>query len=117
MEVHSSGVSDSLGGLVHTIVWNPPVNNPHPKKRQEGWIVDLGLIHLLEPFGPSDHVGPKTIIKEEVWIYIMPPLIVGGFSILPSLDDPMEGVLGDLSFSVSVSNNRNEEGNTSKVEG
>ena len=110
-------MSHGLSGLVHTVVRGFPVDNPHLKKRQEDWIVNLGSVHLSKPFCPSDHVGPKPIIEEEVWIHIMPPLVVGSDCIFYSFHDSMEGILGDLSFSISISSSRNKEGNTSKVDG
>ena len=58
-----------------------------------------------------DHIGPETIIKEEVWVYVLPPSIVGSLSILSSLHNPVIGILGDLQLSVSVSTSRNKEGN------
>ena len=58
-----------------------------------------------------DHVGPELIVKEEVRVDIPPPLIVGSRLIFPSLPNPMEGILGNLQFSISVSTSRNKEGN------
>ena len=78
------------------IVGSLPVEDPHPEQRQEGQIVDLHLIHLSKPFSSSDHVGPELIVEEEVWIHVVPPLMVGGLGVLSSLQDPMKGILGDL---------------------
>ena len=78
------------------IVGSFPIQNPHLEQRQKGWIIDLGPIHHLKPLSFSDHVDPKLIIEEEVQVYVIPPLMVGSLCILPLLDDPMEGVLGNL---------------------
>ena len=37
-----------------------------------------------------------TIIKEEIWVHIEPPPLVGSCCVLPILEDSMEGVLSDL---------------------
>ena len=71
----------------------------------------MSLIHLSEPFSSSDHVGPELLVKEEVWVDIAPPLIVGSLNVLSGLQDPMEGILGNLQFSISISTSRNKEGN------
>ena len=110
-EVHYCQVADHLGCLMEMIIWSSPVQDPHPEQTKENWIIDSGLVHLSKPFGSSDHVGPKPIIKEEIRIDILPPLVVGSLLILSSLLNPMEGILGDLQFSVSISTSRNEEGN------
>ena len=96
MECHSGSMPDHLSCLVETIVGSLPVKDPHLKKRQESWIVDLCPIHLLKPLHSSDHMGPESIIEEQVWICVMPPPIVGTLHVLSSLQDPMEGILGDL---------------------
>ena len=59
--------------MVHSIIGSFPVEDPHPKQRQEGQIIDLHLIHLSKPLRPSDHMGPKPIVEEQVWIHI--PLV------------------------------------------
>ena len=87
---------DHLCCLVHLIIGSFPVEDPHLKQRQEGRIIDLHLIHLLKPLRPSDHIGPKLIVKEQVWIHIPPPLIVGSLCVLSSFHNSVEGVLGDL---------------------
>ena len=58
----------------------------------------MGLINLLEPLRSLDHVGPKLIVEEEIWIDISPPSIMDDGLIirLPRLLDTMEGVLGNL---------------------
>ena len=93
-----------------TIVGSFPIKNPHPEQRQERWIVDLCLIHYLEPFSPLDHMCPESIVKEEVWKDVIPPAMVCSLCILPLFDDPVEGVLGNLEIPLSVSSSRNEEG-------
>ena len=100
-----------LGRLVHMIVGSFPVEDPHLKQRQEGQIIDLHPIHLSKPLCPSDHMGPELIVKEEIWVHIPPPLIVGSLGVLSSFLNPMEGVLGDLEIPLSISTSRNEEGN------
>ena len=54
------------------------------------------MIHLSEPFSPSDHVGPESIIKEEVRICVSPPPVMSSNLVFSHLLDPIEGVLGDL---------------------
>ena len=96
MEHHSGLMQNCLSHLVKTIIGSLPIYNPHLEQRREGQIIDLCLIHYLEPFSPSDHVRPKSIIKEEVRENIIPPPMVGSLHILPLLDNPMEGVPGNL---------------------
>ena len=43
-----------------------------------------------------DHMGPQSIIIEQVWKDVIPPAMVGSCLILPLLADSMKGVLGDL---------------------
>ena len=78
------------------IVGSFPIQDPHPEKRQQGWIVDFGPIHHLKPLSSPDHVGPKLIVEEEIRKHIIPPLMVGSLRVFPLLDNPMEGVLGNL---------------------
>ena len=77
---------------------------PHPQ-------CDTSPVHLPKPFSPLDHVGPEPIVKEEVGIDVLPPLIVGSYLVFSSLQNPMEGILGNLQISVSVPTSRNKEGN------
>ena len=93
------------------IIWTCLVEDSHPEQIQEDWIIDTSSIHLLKPFHSSDHVGPEPIVEEEIWKDILPPLIVDSLLFLSHLPDSMEGVLGNLQFSISVSTSRNEEGN------
>ena len=104
---------NGLCGLVYPVVRTSPIEDPHPEQAKEDQIVDTSLIYLLKPFCPSDHVGPKTIVEVEVWVHVPPPPIMDDRLIVwfPSFPDAMEGILGDLQFSVSVSFNGNEEGN------
>ena len=111
--MHSGQVSNGLGHLVKTVVGTGPVQDPHMEQTEENWIVDASPIYHSKPFHPLDHVGPETIIKVKVWVHVPPPPIMDNclviwFSCLPNT---MEGILGDLQFSVSVSFNRNKEGN------
>ena len=46
--------------------------------------------------GPSDHMHPEPVVEIEVHIHVVPPLIVGSLFILSILQNPMEGILGDL---------------------
>ena len=39
---------------------------------------------------------PEPIIEEEVRMYVTPPPLMGSLHVLPLLDDPMEGILGNL---------------------
>ena len=84
MECHSGSVLDRLSRLMKTIIGSLPIENPHPEQRQESWIIDLRPIHLLKPLCPLDHVGPESIIEEQVQIHVPPPSIVGSLCILPS---------------------------------
>ena len=97
-------MSDGLGCLVKTIVRASPVQDPHTEQAKEDQIVDASPIHLLEPFSSLDHVGPETIIKEQVWEDVPPPLIVYNSLIIQFilLNNPVEGILGSLSNSVSI---------------
>ena len=89
-------MSDRLCHLVETIVGSFPIKDPHPKKRQQGQIVDLGPINHSKPFCSMDHVCPQPVIKEQVWEDIIPPAMVCSCLVLPLLADPMKGILGDL---------------------
>ena len=57
---------------------------------------------MSEPLSTLDHMSPQLIIKVEVQIYVVPPPLVSGLHILSLLQDPMEGVLGDLKEPPSV---------------
>ena len=105
LEVHGCGMVDCLGRLVETIVGAGPIQNPHPEQAKEDQIIDTSPIHLLKLLCSLDHVGPKSIIKEKVWVYVPPPAVVNNGLVvwLPWLPDTVEGILGDLQFSVSVS--------------
>ena len=74
------------------------------EQTKEDWIIDTSLIHLMKPFRPSDHIGPKVIIKEEVQEDIPLPSVANDGLIvwLILFYDPMEGVLDNLSISVSI---------------
>ena len=104
-EVHNCRMSNCLGYLVKMIIGTGPVQDPHSEQAKENWIIDVSPIHLLKPFHPSNHIGPKPIIKEEVWIYVPPPSIMDNSLVvqLSWFSNTMEGVLGNLKFSVSVS--------------
>ena len=69
-------MSDSLRHLVHPIIGTSPVKDHHSEQTEEDQIVDMSLINLSKPFSPLDHVGPKTIIEEEVQVYVPPPPVV-----------------------------------------
>ena len=84
------------GCLVETIVGSLPVQNPHLEQQQERRIIDFWPVHHSEPFSPADHMRPQPIIKEEVWEDVIPPVMVCSCYILPLLDNPMEGILGNL---------------------
>ena len=97
-ELHHSRMLDGLCCLVHMIIWTSSVQDPHTEQAEEDQIVDMSLIHLSEPFCPLDHVCPKTIIEEEVWVDVPPPLVVNNSPIVwfIFLDDSVVGVLGNL---------------------
>ena len=88
-----------LSCLVKTIVRSLPIEDPHAQQRQQRGIVDLRPVDHMEPFSPSDHMGPQPIVKEKVREDVIPPAMVSGYLILPLFADPMEGILGDLSNS------------------
>ena len=95
------------------IVGTSPVEDSHMEQVQENQIVDTSPIYSSKPFNPLDHVGPKLIVEEEVWIHIPPPPMVDDCLIVWffCLPNTMEGILGDLQFSISISFIGNEEGN------
>ena len=82
------------------IVGTSPVQDSHSEQVEENWIVDMGLINMLEPLHSSDHICPQLVIKEKVWVHVPPPLIVNDSLVIwfPLLPDSMEGILGDLSI-------------------
>ena len=104
---------NSLSSLVQPVIWTSPVEDPHTEKAKKDRIVDASPIHLTEPLCPSDHVGPGSIVKVEVQVYVPPPPIVDDHLIIwfPHLPNTMKGILGDLQLSVSVSFTGNKEGN------
>ena len=59
-----------------TIVGTHPVKDPHMEEVDQNRIVDLRPVYLSKPLCSSDHVGPESIIKEEVWERIPLPLIL-----------------------------------------
>ena len=90
-------MSDCLRGLVETIIRSLPVEDPHAQQQQQQRsIVNLRLVDHTEPFSPSNHMGPQSIIKVQVRKDVIPPAMMGGRLILPLLVNPMEGVLGNL---------------------
>ena len=105
MKVHSGRMLNSLHGLMKSVIWTSPVKDLHLEQVQENRIIDASPIYLLKPFYSSDHVCPEPIIKEEVWVYIPPPSVVNNHLVIwfPCLPNTMEGILGDLQFSISVS--------------
>ena len=110
MKCDSGSMSNRLSRLVETIIGSFPVQNSHPEQRQEGWIINLCTVHHSEPFSPLDHVGPQSIIKEEVREDVIPPTVVCRRCILPILDNSMEGILGNLEDPSVFLQTRNEEG-------
>ena len=102
---------DCLRCLVKTIVGSLPIENPHTQQRQQQSIIDLRPINYLEPFSPSDHMGPQPIIKEQVQKNVIPPMMVCSRLILPLLADPVEGGLGNLQllFSISIKKKQREK--------
>ena len=98
MELHSHRVLDGLCCLVHMIIRTSPIKDPHTEQAEENWIIDTSPINLSKPFHPSNHVCPKPIVEEKVWVHVPPPpifndgLIIG----LILLDHTVVGVLGYL---------------------
>ena len=76
MEVHCGRMVDHLGYSVKTIVGTGPVQDPHLEQAKKDQVINVSLIDHSEPFCSLDHIGPEAIIKEEVWVYIPPPLIM-----------------------------------------
>ena len=74
-------MTDCLSRLVKTIVGSFPVKNPHPEKRQQGWIIDLRTVDHTKPFGSSDHVCP--IVAAQL-IYLFQSLISSKIVIHPA---------------------------------
>ena len=102
---------DRLRGLVETIVGSLPIQDPHVQQRQQRSIVDLRPIDYTEPFSPSDHMGPRPIVKVEVREDVIPPPMVCHHLILPLFSNPVEGSLGNLQllFSVSIKKKQREK--------
>ena len=67
----------------------------------------MSPVNSLKPFSPPDHVCPKLIVEEEVWIHVPPPPVVNdGFIVwFPCLHDPVKGILGNLHFCQSSEGN------------
>ena len=65
------------------------------EKVDQDQIINQGLICPSKPFCPLDHVGPETIIKEEVQEHIPLPLILVDWSI-SGVDHTKEAILGYL---------------------
>ena len=57
---------NSLGCLVKMIVGTSPVQDSHSEQVEENWIVNMGLINMLEPLHSSDHIHSQSVIKEKV---------------------------------------------------
>ena len=89
---------NSLGCLVKMIVGTSPVQDSHSEQVEENWIVNMGLINMLEPLHSSDHVHPELIVKEEIWVHIPPPPVLNNSLVirLILLDHPVVGILGYL---------------------
>ena len=81
------------------------------QQQQQRSVVNLRPIDFSEPFSPLDHMGPQLIIKVQVREDIVPPTMVCSRCILPCLEDPVEGILGDLQllFSVSIKKKQREK--------
>ena len=78
------------------IVGSLPIEDPHAQQQQQRSVINLRPIDHTKPFGPTDHMGPQSIIKEQVQEDVIPPVMMSSHLVLPILADPMEGVLGDL---------------------
>ena len=104
MKVHGGGVLNGLCRLVYLLVRAGPVQDSHLEQAKEDQIVDVTPIDLSKPLGPSDHVCPEPIIKKEVQVYIPPPPVMNNSLIIQfaCLHNPIKGILGNLSISVSV---------------
>ena len=87
---------DRLRSLMETIIQSLPVEDPHAQQQQQRQIIDLRPIDHTQPFGPTDHMGPQPIIKEQVLKDVIPPAMVCSCLVLPLLADSMKGILGDL---------------------
>ena len=68
------------------------------EQAEEDQVIYPRPINSTKPFHPSDHVHPKLIIKEEVWVHVSPPPILNNLLIIGFilLNYTMVGVLGDL---------------------
>ena len=100
---------NSLGCLVKMIVGTS--QDSHSEQVEENWIVNMGLINMLEPLHSSDHIHSQSVIKEKVQVHIPPPPIVNNSLIIWfPLPDSMEGILGDLSILHQCSIRRKQRG-------
>ena len=80
------------------------------QQRQQRSVIDLHPIDHLEPFSPSDHMGPQLIVEVQVREDVTPPAMMSGRLVLSILANPVEGILGDLSnFSSAFPSKGNEE--------
>ena len=117
MKCDGGTMPDRLRSLVKTIVGSLPVEDPHTQQRQQRRIIDLCPIDHTQPFGPTDHMGPQPIVKEQVREDVIPPTMVCSRLVLPLLANPVEGILGDLKFSSAFLKAETKRGITSCVVG
>ena len=96
-KLHGCGMLDGLSCLVHTIVGTSPVEDPHVEQTEQNRIV-IWTNQPNEAIPPLDHVWPKLIVEEQVWVHVPPPLILDYDWIigLVLFNHSMVGVLGDL---------------------
>ena len=98
VELHSCRVLNGLCHLVHMIIETGPVKDPHAEQAEQHRIVNSSLIYPSKPLHSLDHVHPELIVKEEIWVYISPPLVLNNSLVirLILLDHPVVGILGYL---------------------
>ena len=101
---------DCLHGLVKTVIWSLPVEDPHAQQRQQRRVINLCPVDNVKPFGPADHMGPQPIIEEQVQEDVVPPAMVCGCLILPLLANPMKSILGDLENSPQCFSKQKQRG-------
>ena len=79
------------------IVRTHPVEDPHMEQVNQDQIINLRLVHLSKPLCSLDHVGPESIIKEEVQEHVPLPLILINCQI-SGTNHTKETVLGYLTL-------------------
>jgi hypothetical protein len=83
----------------------PPVEDPHPQKTLEDRIVYLLPVDLLVFLRRPDHIGPESLVVEQLRELVVPPTTLQGDGwkpLLPRQDHPVTRTFLDLQDEVSV---------------